>query len=69
MPLGDKLKLRKRGLIESVNDLLTSIFDIEHTRHPSPINAQINILAGLIAYCFYHTKPSIVIPPQKHIYP
>lgn len=69
MPLGDKLKLRKRGLIESVNDLLTSIFDIEHTRHRSPINAQINILAGLIAYCFYHTKPSIVIPPQKHIYP
>jgi Transposase DDE domain len=69
MPLGDKLKLRKRGLIESVNDLLTSIFDIEHTRHRSPINAQINILAGLIAYCFYHTKPSIVIAPQKHLYP
>lgn len=31
MVLGDKLKLRSRGLIESVNDLLTSVFDVEHT--------------------------------------
>lgn len=69
MPLADKLNLRKRGLIESVNDLLTSVFDVEHTRHRSPINAQINILAGLIAYCFYDQKPTIVIPVEKRLYP
>jgi hypothetical protein len=69
MPLGDKLNLRKRGLIESVNDLLTSVFDVEHTRHRSAVNSQINVLAGLIAYCFYDCKPSIIVPVQKRIYP
>jgi hypothetical protein len=69
MRMGDKLKLRKRGLIESVNDLLTSVLDVEHTRHRSPANAQVNVLAGLIAYCFYDHKPSIVVPVDKRLYP
>lgn len=69
MVLGDKLKLRKRGLIESVNDLLTSVFDVEHTRHRSPFNAIVNVLSGLIAYGFYDRKPSIVIPVEKRLYP
>jgi hypothetical protein len=69
MPLADKLNLRKRGLIESVNDLLTSVFDVEHTRHRSPVNAVANILSGLIAYCFYDQKPSIVVPIEKRLYP
>ncbi len=63
--LSDKLKLRKRALIESVNDWLTSVLDLEHTPHRSPINA----LAGLVAYCFYENKPSIVIPENKQLYP
>jgi len=62
MRMGDKLKLRKRRLIESVNDLLTSVLDVEHTRHLSSVNAQVNVLAGLVAYCFYDRKPSIVVP-------
>jgi hypothetical protein len=69
MPLADKLKLRKRGLIESVNDLLTSVFDVSHTRHRSPINAQVNMLSGLIAYCFYPTKPAIVVAENKRLNP
>ena len=69
MPLGDKLKLRKRGLIESVNALLTSVFDAEHTRHRSPLNAQVNVFSGLIAYCFYDHKPSIIVPIEKRLYP
>lgn len=69
MPLADKLNLRKRGLIESVNDLLTSVFDVEHTRHRSPLNAQVNILSGLVAYCFYDHKPSIVVPVERRLYP
>ncbi len=67
MPLSDKLNLRKRGLIESVNDLLTSVFDIEHTRHRNPLNAIVNIVAGLSAYCFADCKPSIVVPEFKRI--
>ena len=35
MPLVDKLLLRKRALIESVNDPLKNIAQIEHTRHRS----------------------------------
>jgi len=69
MKLPDKLKLRKRWLIESVNDLLTSVFDIEHTRHRSPINAQCNICSGLIAYCFLDHKPSVIVPNQFQICP
>lgn len=69
MPLSDKLKLRKRGLIESVNDLLTSVLDISHTRHRSPLNAQVNMLSGLVAYCFYPTKPSIVVAENKRLNP
>lgn len=69
MPLSDKLNLRRRGLIESVNDLLTSVFDIEHSRHRSVANAQVNVLGGLIAYCFYDCKPSIVVPVKKRLYP
>lgn len=69
MPLADRLNMRKRGLIESVNDLLTSVFDTEHTRHRSAVNAQVNVLAGLVAYCFYDRKPSIVVPVEKRLYP
>jgi hypothetical protein len=59
--LSDKIKLKKRALIESVNDLLMSVFDIDHTRHRSPINALAHTLSGLIAYCFYEQKPSVFI--------
>jgi len=61
MPLVDKLLLRKRAIIESVVDQLKNISQIEHTRHRSPLNCFINILAGLIAYCHQPKKPSINI--------
>ena len=51
--LEDKLKLRKRAVVESVNDILTSVFDLEHTRHRSAVNAMAHMLAALTAYCFY----------------
>ena len=59
MPLVDKLLLHKRSIIETVNDQLKNISQIEHTRHRSPINCFINILAGLIAYCHRPKKPSL----------
>jgi len=63
MPLIDKLLLRKRAIIESVVDQLKNISQIEHTRHRSPTNAFVNILAGLIAYCHQPKKPSLGIVP------
>lgn len=59
MPIIDKLLLRKRAIIESVIDQLKNISQIEHTRHRNPINAFINIIAGLIAYCHQPKKPSL----------
>jgi hypothetical protein len=63
MPFVDKLLLRKRAIIESVIDQLKNISQIEHTRHRSPVNCFINIIAGLIAYCHQPKKPSLNIIP------
>jgi transposase len=64
MPLMDKLLLRKRAIIESIVDQLKNISQIEHTRHRSPVNCFINIIAGLIAYCHQLKKPSLnLFPP------
>lgn len=57
--LSDAIFLRKRGVIESVNDILMTLCDIEHTRHRSPHNAFTHIFASLIAYNFLNSKPSI----------
>lgn len=49
--------LNKRAIIETVNDLLASVYDIEHTRHRKPTNALAHMLAALIAYQFQDGKP------------
>lgn len=59
LPLADKLLLRKRAIIESVFAQLKNISQIEHTRHRSPTNFVVNLLAGLIAYCHQPKKPSL----------
>ena len=55
----DTLLLRKRALIESVNDQLKNVCRIEHTRHRSPSNFLAHLLAGLVAYCHVPKKPSL----------
>lgn len=55
----DMLLLKKRGVIESVNDILKSYCYIEHSRHRSPVNFLVNLIAGLVAYSFCEKKPSI----------
>lgn len=62
LELSDRLWLLKRAVIESVNDILMSVFDIDHTRHRSPINALCHLLGGLIAYNFMDDKPSVHLP-------
>lgn len=61
MSLSDKINLKKRALIESINDILMTVFDIEYTRHRSPINAITHTFGALIAYCFYDEKPTVFI--------
>jgi hypothetical protein len=45
LTLTDKLLLRKRAIIESVNDKLPNICQIEHTRHRSPVNFLVHLLS------------------------
>lgn len=59
MELKDKILLRKRSVIETVNDELKNICQIEHSRHRSFGNFITNIISGLIAYSFFPKKPSI----------
>jgi transposase len=59
MPLLDKILLRKRSLIETVNDQLKNIAQIEHTRHRSALNFMVNLVAGLISYTRQPKKPSL----------
>jgi len=59
LPLIDKLLLRKRSIIETVNDQLKNMCNIEHSRHRNPINFMVNLIAGLIRYTYFEKKPSI----------
>ena len=59
MRLEDKLLLRKRFIIETINDQLKNISQIEHTRHRKPANFAVNLIAGLIAYTHQPKKPTI----------
>ncbi len=59
MPLRDRIMLRKRCVIESVNDMLKNVAQIAHTRHRSPHNFIISLLAAMGAYCFFQVKPHV----------
>jgi len=63
----DKILLRKRAVVESVNDILKNTCQIEHTRHRSFGNFITNLISGLIAYSFYPTKPNINIDNLQRI--
>jgi hypothetical protein len=57
----EKILLRKRSLIETVNDTLKNVCQIEHSRHRSPINFVAHLVAGLVAYTRLPKKPSLKI--------
>ena len=55
----DAALLKKRMLIESVYKELKSQTEIQHTRHRSCANFQVNTVAALIAYTCLNKKPSL----------
>lgn len=59
MPMFDKILLRKRAIIESVNDQLKNLCQVEHTRHRSTNNFAVNIIGALTAYSLQEKKPSL----------
>ncbi|BDM78028.1 hypothetical protein AM10699_08980 [Acaryochloris marina MBIC10699] len=56
--------LRKRAVIEPVNDQLKNICQIEHSRHRSGFNFLANLLGGLIASSYHPMKPSLDLTPD-----
>jgi len=59
MLIHDKIVLRKRAIIETINDQLKNICEIEHSRHRAVHNFVMNLVAALTAYCFFDKKPAI----------
>ncbi len=61
MPLYDKILLRKRSVIETINVELENVAQLVHSRHRSVFNFVMNLLSVLVAYSFFEKKPSINI--------
>lgn len=57
IPFMERLLLRKRAVVETVNDMLKNYFEVEHSRHRSIVGFMNNILSSLVAYTYYPTKP------------
>lgn len=61
----DKAMLAKRFIIETINDQLKNISQIEHSRHRSMHGFMLNLMGGLIAYCHKPQKPSLNITDSE----
>ena len=57
MPFYDRMMLRKRYIIETINDMLKNTAQIVHSRHRSVSNFIMNLISVLGAYCFFDNKP------------
>lgn len=59
MPYIDKILLRKRFIIETLFGILKNSMSLEHSRHRSPLNAFVHLMATLVAYSYKTNKPII----------
>ena len=55
----DSVILRKRSIIETINDELKNMAQVEHSRHRSFHNFVNNLISDLAAYCFFPKKPML----------
>ena len=59
MSIYDKIMLRKRSVIGTINDELKNVAQALHSRHRSVFNFSMNILSALAAYSFFEKKSAI----------
>ena len=59
MKAADRILLRKRAVIETINEELKNIAQVEHSKHRSFDNFIVNTLGTLAAYCCFPKKPAI----------
>ncbi len=63
----DEEWLRKRVIIESVIKELKTQTQLEHSRHRSIVNFQVNVVTALIAYQLLEHKPSVNLRKLQEI--
>lgn len=69
MSVSDSLLTGKRAIIETVNDELKNIAQVEHSRHRCFDNFMVNLLSALAAYCCFSKKPCIKVQRTYDIQP
>ncbi len=67
MLMQEKILLRKRALIETVNKKLKNIYQTEHALHRSLDNFVSNLLSGILAYQFLDKNPSFNLEIKQNI--
>lgn len=65
--LFDKILLKKRGIIECVNQKLKFCGQIEHHRHRNPVNFLVNLVAGIVSYAYEKSKPCIQLTKKEKL--
>ena len=55
----DSVILRKCSIIETINEELKNMAQVEHSRHRLFHNFVNNLISGLAAYCFFPKKPML----------
>jgi Transposase DDE domain len=66
LEIEDKIYLRKRSLIESVFNVLKNRMNLEHTRHRSPLNFLIHLLACIVSYAIVKSANINQFSPQPN---
>ena len=67
LSVADEVLLKKRVLVESVIKELKTQTQLEHTRHRSLKNFQVNAMAALIAYTYLLKKPTLRLRKLQEI--
>jgi hypothetical protein len=61
----DKAMLSNRYIIETINDQLKNISQVEHSRHRSETGFMLNVISGIVAYCLKKQKPRIKLSASE----
>jgi hypothetical protein len=61
----DRAMLSKRYIIETINDPLKNISQVEHSRHRSETGFMLNVISGIVAYCLNKQKPRIKLSASE----
>ena len=67
LSVSDEVLLKKRVLIESVIRELKTQMQVEHSRHRSLENFQVNVFSALIAYQLLEKKPTLNLTELQEV--